>query len=195
MCTKKLRFFSVQNLVYFLTNKLKHGAVYQFLTQVDTSPTSPRALNPKKRHIEISSSSPLVLPEKRHEKHFLPLSLEAQLSCGNAKAPKPRAPVPPNHQPLPPEFHAATFDFSIPTSADDAPPDGESFSQETDLLLDFQNACDLPGRAPPPPPKDLGREGCAKGGDGRPESPPPCSSQGTRASQAVPTEEHGGEAR
>ena len=136
-----------------------------------------------------------MLPEKRHEKHFLPLSLEAQLSCGNAKAPKPRAPVPPNHQPLPPEFHAATFDFSIPTSADDAPPDGESFSQETDFLLDFQNACDLPGRAPPPPPKDLGREGCAKGGDGRPESPPPCSSQGTRASQAVPTEEHGGEAR
>ena len=33
--------FSVQNLMYFLTNKLKHGAVYQFLTAVDTTLPSP----------------------------------------------------------------------------------------------------------------------------------------------------------
>ena len=79
-------------------------------------------------------------------------------------------------------------------SAYEARVTGETFTQEADLLLNVQAACNLPERALPSPSKDAGREGCAKGGDGRPEPPLSCPSQGTWAAKAVPPDEHVSEA-
>ena len=53
---------AIQNLVRFLTNKLKHGAVYQFLDTTDTNTTPPQS-NSRKRPLD--NTSPTLLPGKR----------------------------------------------------------------------------------------------------------------------------------
>ena len=146
----------VQNLVHFLTNKLKHGAVYQFLDSADTTPIPPDK-EPRKRPYEISS--PPLQPEKRHETFpLIEFCPQGTHDVSKESAPKTPLPISPNHQPLPPEFQAATFDVATPKIADNPFTDGDSDSQEVQLLLDLQNTgdgeTDATPKLNPEPPDD-----------------------------------------
>ena len=129
---------SIQNLAHFLRNKLKHGAVYQFLDNADTPPVPPERLQRKRPYANLS---PPLHPGKRQS----PMQDFRLSVTPKRSAPTILMPLPPA-QPLPPEFHAATFEMPTgvgnvlpPLFVDKPPPDevGDD-SQTAQLLLDVQ---------------------------------------------------------